>query len=89
MAGRASKQAEAMSYETLRQKIFAIAQKDHPLMEDFIPFEVGTYWLIGQTLVRHAEELLESLAPDLRKQYGSSWHEPRRSLGCWEVGGSV
>ncbi len=62
MAGRASKQAEAMSYETLRQKIFAIAQKDHPLMEDFIPFEVGTYWLIGQTLVRHAEELLESLA---------------------------
>lgn len=70
----ARKEVKVMTYDTLSQRIFATAQTKSYLTGDFIPAEVGLYWQIGQTLAWYAEELLESLAFDLRKQYGKSWY---------------
>ncbi len=70
----AGKEAKAMTYEALSQRIFAIAETKSHFMGDSISEESGTYWLIGQTLVWHADESLERLALDLRKQCGKSWN---------------
>jgi len=75
MAKRISsaKESTVMTYETLSQRILAIAQTEHLLTGDFIPNETGVYWRIGQTLAWHAEDLLENLALDLRRKTNRSW----------------
>ncbi len=75
MAKRISsgKKSTVMTYETLSQRILAIAQTKHLLTGDFIPNETGVYWRIGQTLAWHAEDLLENLALDLRRRSGKCW----------------
>ena len=75
MAKRISsgKKSTIMTYETLSQRILAIAQTKHLLAGDFIPSETGVYWRIGQTLAWYAEDLLGALALDLRRKTNRSW----------------
>lgn len=71
-SNRMSKDVE--NYEELRQKIFAAlkAHEDHWLGE-YIPPAAAMYWLIGQVLVWHSEELLEAFAQDIREQFQKDW----------------
>ncbi len=75
MAKRISRAKEdtVMTYETLRQRVISLAEMKSSVMGDFISIEIGIYWRIGQTLAWHAEDLLENLALDLRKEATRSW----------------
>lgn len=68
-----AKEDTVMTYETLRQRIISLAEMKRSVMGDFIPIEIGVYWRIGQTLAWYAEDLLEALALDLRRQTKRSW----------------
>lgn len=74
MAKRISRDKDdtVMPYESLRQKILTIAQTSRPITGEFIPDQIHLYWLIGQTLAWHAEDLLEDLALELRRS-GAPW----------------
>ena len=62
------------TYEELTKKIMSVLEKDNkPLMGNFIPAELGVYWLVGGKLVWFAEELLETLSSDLRKHTKRNW----------------
>lgn len=62
------------TYEELTKKIMSVLEKDNkPLMGNFIPAELGVYWLVGGKLVWFAEELLETLSSDLRKHTRRNW----------------
>ena len=67
------KESTVMAYETLSQRIVSIAEIKHSVTGEFIPDEVGVYWRIGQTLAWYAEDLLENLTLDLRRQTKRSW----------------
>ena len=74
MAKRISQEkgGAVMTYEALKQKRLSIAQTRHLSIGESIPDETCLYWRIGQTLVWHAEDLLENLALELRRA-GKSW----------------
>lgn len=74
MAGEENKQKSVMAYDRLRQKIFAIVQAEPRLLGESIPAEVAVHWRIGQELYWHAEELLENLALDLRRECEKPWN---------------
>ncbi len=62
------------TYNELSQKILSALQtKKGGRIGEFIPLEVGIYWLIGEKLAWYTEELLEALASDLTQRSGKPW----------------
>lgn len=69
-----SRQKSSLDYETIKKKIFEVAKTDQPFLGESIPLELARSWRVGQILFWHAEELLEALAFDLRRECARPWH---------------